>query len=137
MWQTSVAPPPPSPLRVAPGRAVTGLRAYLEIGGDVPYELTIANPVGANIQLTATPRYVVSWGDGASVGTDSQGVAWPGGPGEITHVFTDAGGVTVTVRAYWSGTWSAGSAGGTLPELPVPTEAALDLPVEEYQVTTD
>ena len=137
VWQTSVQPPPPSPLQVAPGRAVTGLRSYLEIGGDVPYVTTIPNPVGANIRLTATPRYVVSWGDGATAETESQGVPWPGGPGEISHVFTDEGEVTVTVQAYWRGEWTAGAAGGTLPELPVPTDAALDLPVEEYQVVTD
>ncbi len=137
VWQTAVRPPPPSPLQVAPGRAVTGLRSYLEIGGDVPYVATIPNPIGADIRLTATPRYVVSWGDGASAETESQGVPWPGGPGEITHVYTDEGGVTVTVQAYWHGEWTAADAGGALPELPVPTEGTLALPVEQYQVTTD
>jgi hypothetical protein len=69
--------------------------------------------------------------------TDSQGVPWPGGPGEITHVYSDAGGVTVTVQAYWRATWTAGGAGGDLPELPDPTSASLDLPVEQYQARTD
>jgi len=137
VWRTSVRPPPPSPLAVAPGKALTGLRSYLEIGGDVPYELAIPNPVGADIVLVATPRYVVRWGDGATDETTSQGVPYPGGDGEITHVYTDKGGVTITVEAYWHGTWTAGDAGGTLPELPTPTEASLALPVEERQVVVD
>jgi len=136
-WRTAVRPPPPSPLAVQPGKALTGLRAYLEIGGDVPYELTIPNPIGPAVQLTATPRYVVSWGDGTTAETTSQGVPWPGGPGEISHVFTETGGVTIAVEAYWHGTWSAGDQGGDLPELPVPTEGGLDLPVEERQAVID
>ena len=136
-WLATVRPPAPSPLAVAPGKAVTGLRSYLEIGGEVPATATLANPIGPDVVITMTPRYVVSWGDGASTGTTSQGVAYPGGPGEITHVYTDKGGVTVTVEAYWHGSWAAGGAGGDLPELPTPTEANLDLPVEERQVVVD
>lgn len=136
LWQTTVRPPPPTPLRVQPGKAVTGLRAYLEIGGDVPAAQTIATPIGP-AGFTMTPRYVVTWGDGGSVGTESQGVPWPGGPGEVTHVYQDAGGVTVTVQAFWHSTWSLAGQGGDLPELAVPTEGSLELPVERYQVTTD
>lgn len=136
-WRSVVRPPPPSPLEVAPGRAVTGLRAYLEIGGDPAPTTTLANPIGPDVVITMTPRYVVGWGDGTSVETDSQGVPWPGGAGEISHVFTEAEDVTVTVDAYWRATWTAGGAGGSLPELPAPTSASLDLPVEQYQARTD
>ncbi|WCO66424.1 hypothetical protein PO878_18150 [Iamia majanohamensis] len=136
LWERTVRPPPPTPLQVEPGRAVTGLRAYLEIGGEVPARQTIGTPIGP-ATFVMTPRYVVTWGDGATTETESQGVPWPGGPGEISHVYTDAGGVTVTVQAFWRTTWSLAGQGGDLPELPVPTEGSLDLPVEEYQVVTD
>ena len=136
LWERTVRPPPPTPLQVEPGRAVTGLRAYLEIGGEVPARQTVGTPIGP-ATFVMTPRYVVTWGDGATTETESQGVPWPGGPGEISHVYTDAGGVTVTVQAFWRTTWSLAGQGGDLPELPVPTEGSLDLPVEEYQVVTD
>ncbi|HXH56329.1 hypothetical protein [Iamia sp.] len=96
----------------------------------------MTTPIGP-ASFVMTPRYVVSWGDGASISTESQGVPWPGGPEEISHVYTDAGGVTVTVQAFWRTTWSLAGQGGDLPELAVPTEGSLDLPVEEHQVTTD
>ena len=136
-WQATVRPPPPTPLEVAPGTAVTGLRAYLEIGGDPAPTTSLTNPIGPDIVITMTPRFVVSWGDGATTETRSHGVPYPGGDGEITHVYRDAGALTLTVDAYWTGTWSAGGAGGALPELVVPTSGSLDLPVEQYQAVGD
>ena len=62
---------------------------------------------------------------------------YPGGEGEITHVYTEVGSVTLTVDAYWSGTWSAGGQAGDLPELATPTTADLDLPVEQRQAVID
>lgn len=136
-WQTVVRPPPPTPLNVDPGRMITGLTAYLEIGGDPAPIYTLDNPIGADITITATPRYVVGWGDGATAETTSQGVPYPGGAGEVTHVYTEDGDLTVTVEAYWRGEWSAGGEGGSLAELPVPTTASLALPVDQAQATTD
>lgn len=136
-WRSVVRPPPPTPLAVAPGHVVTGLRSYLEIGGDPNPVETLPNPIGPAVTISMTPRYVVTWGDGASEETASQGVPWPGGAGEITHVYSDEGEVSLVVRAFWTGTWTAGGAGGTLPELPNPTTATLELPVEEYQARTD
>jgi len=137
VWETMVVPPPPTPLRVAPGKAITGLRSYLEIGGDVPWTVVVPNPIGADITLTAESRYEVAWGDGATAETTSQGVPWPGGAGEISHVYTDAGGLTVTVDAYWHASWRGGDRGGDLAELPTPTVASLDLAIEERQPVVD
>lgn len=134
-WQSEVQPPPPSPLQVAPGKALTGLTAYLEIGGDPNPVTTLPNPIGPDVVITMTPRYVISWGDGASTDTTSQGGPYPSG--DLTHVYTEAEPVVVTVQAYWTATWSAGGAGDELPELAEPTEASLDLPVEERQVVID
>jgi hypothetical protein len=134
-WEQQAAPPPPTPLTVNSGYGtITGLTAYLEIGGEVPATQSFGTPIGT-LTFTMTPRYVVSWGDGSSTETTSQGGPHPGG--DVTHIYVDEGGVTVTVAAYWHATWTLAGAGGDLPELPVPTEAALDLPVEEYQAVID
>ncbi len=136
-WSAVVKPPPPSPLQVKPGKMLVAFTAYLEIGGDPNPSWSLTNPIGPTITIRATPRYVVSWGDGASLETDSQGVPYPGGPGEITHAYRDDGNKTITVRAYWRGEWSAGGDGGQLPELPVPTSSDLNLPVESAEAVTD
>lgn len=134
-WRSVVRPPPPTPLRVAPGKAATGLLAYLEIGGDPAPTETLDNPIGPDVVITMTPRYVVRWGDGATTTTTSQGGPYPSG--DVTHTYLDEGTVTITVEAYWTATWRAGGAGGELPELAEPTSAALDLPVEQYQAVID
>ncbi|HEU5149238.1 MAG TPA: hypothetical protein VFU19_02005 [Iamia sp.] len=133
-WFRQTTPPPPSPLAVAPGKALTGLPGYLEIGGDVPAVATFGTPIGT-LTFTMTPRYVVDWGDGATTHTESQGGPYPNG--DLTHTYVDAGGVEITVDAYWRATWTLGGAGGDLPELPEPTSAALDLPVEQRQAVID
>lgn len=135
-WRSIVRPPPPTPLQVAPGRMYPGLTAYLEIGGENPTNLPLASPFG-NLTIRATARYVVTWGDGSETSTTNQGQPYPGGPDEVTHVYDKDGNITITVRAYWSGTWQFFGQSGTLPELPVPTTASLDLPVYERQPVTN
>ena len=78
IWQTTVYPPPPTPLTVnSDFGTVTGLTAYLEIGGEVPYVLGVPNPIGADILVTATPRYEVDWGDGATLATRHRAARTP------------------------------------------------------------
>lgn len=133
-WEGASSPPPPTPLHVAPGRALTGLPAYLEIGGDNPYTETHDTPLGV-LTFSMTPRYVVSWGDGATVETESQGGPYP--DGDLVHTYTDAEAITITVDAYWRTGWTLAGESGSLPERPVPTSADLDLDVEQRQVVTN
>lgn len=133
-WYRAVVPPPPSPLAVDPGKALTGLTAYLEIGGEVPYVESFGTPIGT-LTFTLTPRYVVSWGDDDSMSTTSQGGPYP--DGDVTHIYTQDDDVTITVEAFWTASWTLAGASGELPEHPVSTEDSLDLPVEEYQAVID
>jgi hypothetical protein len=133
MWQRAASPPPPTPLQVEPGKALAGLRAYLEIGGEVPATETLGTPIGP-LTFTMTPRYVVTWGDGETTSTSSQGGPYP--DGDITHVYRDAGPVTITVDAYWRATWTLAGQSGSLPELAAPTSGSLDLVIEERQAVT-
>jgi hypothetical protein len=133
-WYRMVVPPPPTPLQVDPGKALTGLTAYLEIGGEVPFVQSFGTPIGT-LTFTLTPRYVVSWGDDTSTSTTSQGGPYPNG--DVTHVYTEDDDVTVTVEAFWTATWTLAGAGGQLPEHPISTEGTLDLPVEQRQAVID
>lgn len=133
-WYRAVVPPPPTPIQVDPGKALTGLTAYLEIGGEIPYVQSFGTPIGT-LTFTLTPRYVVSWGDGTSTSTTSQGGPYPNG--DVTHVYTEDDDVTVTVEAFWTASWTLAGAGGQLPEHPVSTEGTLDLPVEQRQAVID
>lgn len=133
-WYRAVAPPPPTPLHVAHNKAVTGLPIYLEIGGDIPAIATFNTPIGT-LTFTMTPRYEVSWGDGAVTPTDSQGGPYP--DGDVTHTYSTVGVRTITVDALWRATWTLAGDGGDFPELPDPTSDTLDLPVDEYQARID
>lgn len=135
-WERLAAPPPPTPLRVRPGEARVGVPAYLEIGGPNPASQAFDTPIG-RLTFAMTPRYVVTWGDGASSTTASQGAPPGGGPGAIIHTYTDHGAVTITVAAHWRATWTLGPFSGDLPELIAPTAASLDLQVEQRQATVD
>lgn len=123
--------PPAATARIRPGRALTGLRGYLELAGPPAMSATTATPLGP-LTVTATPTYVVDWGDGsAPTRTASRGVPWPGGTGEITHVYAHAGAVTVRVTTIWSATWRFGGRTGDLPA--VAAASTLDLPVVQLQ----
>ncbi|MBI2708518.1 MAG: hypothetical protein HYX34_02315 [Actinobacteria bacterium] len=138
MWREDVTPPPPTPLFVEPRqRSLVALKTLLTIRGDARPRWTLNNPIGPDIVITATPRYVVDWGDGTTTASDTPGVPYPGGPGEIAHRYRDKGTMTITVRAYWRARWTAGDAGGDLPELPQPTTATATRPVIEAQAVTD
>lgn len=140
-WQQVVHPPLPT-AEVKPGHAMTGLPSYLEIGGEDSPSWTLDNPIGADIIITASPRYEIDWGDGSGItSTTSRGVPYPGGPGEIVHHYGVSSTYTIEVAAFWTGSWRLANEGAgaarSLPELPVPTTTDLPLEVRQVQAIRD
>lgn len=109
----------PSPtLRAAPGWAITGKSVYLEILGDRERTIEVDNPIGPDVVIHATSEYVIDWGDPYDrkvTRTRSPGGPWP--HGDVTHVYTDVGTVTIAVTQRWRATWKAGGEEGTLAAL--------------------
>ncbi len=110
-------PPAPEPW-IAPGRAITGLPAYLESGGrraqDFPFD-TVLGPLRIS---AAFSHLTVDWGDGSGPRRYADGDL--GGPypdGGISWVYTDVGVVDVTVVQHWTVTWSVGGESGTFEDV--------------------
>jgi hypothetical protein len=119
-------------LAVTPDYAITGKTVYLRIGGAPTATFHVDNPLGPAVDIAATSRYIVDWGDGsAPTTTASQGGPWP--DGDVTHVYDRAAStVTITVTQAWSATWTAGPGeGGALDNLR--TGGSLSLRVEQLQ----
>lgn len=114
--------PSPTTVEMAPGYAITGLKGFLVIDDATPDTITL---VGQTVTLTK--EYRIRWGDGASTTTSSRGVPYPGGAGEITHVYKDAGDVTVEVDLVVSGSWNGQDLGALAP-------VTSTLPLEIWQV---
>lgn len=131
-WATRQLPSPT--LDITPDYAVAGKRVYLQITGPKATTFHVANPIGPAVDISATSRYVIDWGDGTPLTTtNSQGGPWP--DGDVTHVY-DRATTTVTIRVTqrWSATWTAATAtgpGGTLDDLR--TGSTLTLRVEQVQ----
>jgi hypothetical protein len=131
-WQRwfSVTPPTPAP-RVQPGWMLVGKRAFLETGSPVTTSWDFPVPeLDSTLVISASSGYTVDWGDGTTTGPHAS----PGGPwpdGDVTHLYRDAAGYTITVDQTWTATWQVGGYSGALPAR-VRT-AALDLPVREVQ----
>lgn len=121
--------------KIAPGYMLTGLTSYLEL--DATSELVATQPLPdglGTLTITATPEHHIDWDDGGEATvTTSTGVPYPGGPEEITHVFTTAAVRTVQVTTHWTGTFSG--PGFTDEPLGVRVAATTDLPldVREWQ----
>jgi hypothetical protein len=65
------------------------------------------------------------------VATTSQGVAYPGGDGEIVHIYTDSAHRTITVEQRWTATFTTPA--GTV-DLPARTRTdTFDIQVHEYR----
>lgn len=127
-WQR-VPLPKPQP-SIAPGRAITGKTAYLNTAGrttDSYHE----NTVYGSLELRASGRYLVDWGDGETSGPFSfEGTAWPSG--QITHEYQRVGVYNIVVTEKWSGTWELAGQSGVLSE--VQTVGRInEFPVEEIQ----
>ncbi len=123
----------PTPqLHIAPGYAVTGMPAYLEITGQDSYEISESLPGFGTLtaRLSAT-RFDVDWGDGTTERVDDGRTGAPyDGPAEqqILHEYLHPDDdLTVTVTARWVASWELGAFSGTVADLE--STAAFDLPV--------
>ena len=107
---------------IAPGYVLTGLKGFLVIDDPTPASITL---VGQTVSLSK--EYRIRWGDGSSTTTTSTGVPYPGGDGEITHIYTDAGNVTVEIDLVVTGSWNGRNLGSLAP-------VTTTLPLEVWQV---
>lgn len=110
VWRDEMPLPRPEPT-IAPGKAITGKEAFLEIGGaesaTVPFSV-----FGYDLTLTALALgYDVDWGDGTwSRNVRSRGGPWP--HGDVRHTYTTEGTYRVRVIQHWTATWSMPAVGG-------------------------
>src|SRR5579864_2096837 len=134
-WARTAHLPSPT-LVVAPGHAVTGLTAYLQIAAHSPWSTTFADPIRLDT-IAATCSYTafdVDWGDGEHSSTASTGGPYP--DGDVTHVYENASPeVALAVTEHWSCTWSDQIGdGGNLSGLS--SVGTLALEVREIQTPT-
>ena len=128
-WQ-DVPLPAPAP-HIAPGRAITGMFAYLETRGSTTHTYTEPNTPFGPLQIVAQGAYYVDWGDGTSTGPHpDEGGPWP--DGRITHEYLRVGAYDVVVTERWTATWSFGAESGSLDELRTVGRID-DFPVEQIQ----
>lgn len=122
-------------VHIAPGYMLTGLTSYLEL--DAPTEMVASEPLPGGLgtlTITATPEHHVDWDDdGAVTVTTSRGVGYPGGEGEITHVYTDAAERAVQVTTHWTGTFSGPGSTDEPLGVRVAEPTVLPLNVREWQ----
>lgn len=119
--------------KIAPGYMLTGLTSYLELDAvpQLTASETLPDGLGA-LTITATPEHHIDWDDdGATMVTTDTGVPYPGGAGEITHIYNTAAERTVTVTTHWTGTFS----GPGFTDEPLGTRVAetTDLPLDVRQ----
>jgi hypothetical protein len=113
-WET-IPLPEPRPY-IAPGWGITGWWAYLETGGQTTFTHTTHDTPFGPLEIVATGRYEVDWGDGVTSGPHhSEGRPWP--DGEIRHIYTHVGAYDVVVTERWTATWRFGTRSGTLRQL--------------------
>lgn len=115
---------------IAPGRAITGLRSYLDIRGPTGFHgrITVTAPA-LTIDVNASAQYRVDWGDGTIETFASAGGPYP--DGDVTHVYTTSGDYTVTVTPVWSVSWAGG--GFDVDFTAELASSTVDLPVEEVR----
>jgi len=125
--------PLPTPeLTIAPGFALTGQPAYLEVAGQDSFTVNGAIPGFGALDASLHPTaIVVDWGDGTTeTVTDGRtGAAWDGPAGQqILHTYVHArDDVTVTVQVLWEATWSVGGFTGTVSDLQAVGELGLEV----------
>jgi hypothetical protein len=131
VW-TAAAFLPDNDLHVAPGWAMTGMPAYLEVQGERTFEhrTDLPAPFSMAVTFEGSAEYEVDWGDGTVTGPHASA----GGPhpeGDIVHTYADTTQTEVVVTATWTGVWSVGEHRGELP--PIERRHELPLEVRELQ----
>jgi len=128
-WKLQTLPVPRP--HIAPGRAITGMLAYLETRGTATHTYTEPNTPFGPLTVVATGKYYVDWGDGTETGPHSQeGGPWP--DGSITHEYIHIGAYDVVVTERWTATWAFGPESGVLDELRTVGRID-DFPVQQIQ----
>ncbi len=128
-WQ-DVPLPKPEP-QIQPGRAITGKYAYLETRATTSHTFTQDDTPFGPLEIVATGRYYVDWGDGTTTGPHPhEGGPWP--DGRIKHEYLRVGKYDVVVTERWTATWHFGPESGTLNELRTAGRID-DFPVEQIQ----
>ncbi len=121
-------------LSLPPGYAITGLRAYLVTGHELTFEpVTVPVDLGIvtlNVHLSATGESTVDWGDGTVTTHRTGGTGYP--DGQVSHVYTRADIVDISMTDTWTVSYEAGPFVGTItaPLLPVTLP---DVQVQERQ----
>lgn len=127
-WE-EVPLPVPKPY-IAPGWAIVGKLGYLETRGATQHVYRTDTVLGP-LEIVATGRYYVDWGDGESSGPHSrEGKPWP--EGEITHDYIWAGQYDIVLTERWTATWSLAGNSGVLRELRT-TGRIDDFPARQIQ----
>lgn len=130
--------PAPQP-HIAPGKALTGLPAYLELGGlPTTMDFRTDTPHGVLSGRAIATAVHVDWGEGTGADVDTEWVsadptqAGPYPHGAITHVYTTTGKRQVHVVAEWRADWSLANRSGTVDGL-VSQGTITDFPVQQLQ----
>jgi hypothetical protein len=115
---------------IAPGRAISGKRVYLETNNSTTFTYSEDTPLGP-IQIVARGSYFIDWGDGESSGPfQYEGIPWPSG--QITHEYLNVGRYNIVVTERWVADWRSGAETGVLRTLR--TIGRIDnFPVEQLQ----
>ena len=121
---------------IQPGRAITGMRSWLVIGGRKSlHEIAIDEPTGRSVSIDCVATsYLVDWGDGVITGPhDNAGAPYP--DGSITHVYEVSQRVQVHIEAEWACHWATTHRFGDGPAHSV--GLIRDFPVDEIQAVID
>lgn len=137
-WRTQVVPPGPRAF-ITPGESVVGLPAYLEIQEPAVWFTTLESEVSnRTFEIRARADWWIDWGDDPGARDDykdTQGVPYPGGPGEISHVFSDIAVYDITVEAVWSASYRIVAGDGTANIwVPVPRPLLTSYELEPFPV---
>lgn len=115
---------------VAPGYAITGLPAYLEVGAPTSFDQTLS-ALGIAVRVWGEADYHVDWGDGRQVLYErDNGAPYP--HGNLRHTYAEvADPRTITVTGIWTLNWSA--RGQTVSGIRLELTETYDLPVRQLQ----